>query len=87
MQLSIEDAKNNAAAIAKALNIKMAKVKQVQKYTEGMFDREAKVGMIKFTPPKVIYDGQNEYKTAFDRFQVAEVELEERITVVYEISN
>ena len=86
VQLSIEDAKNNAENISKALDIKLVKVKQVLKYKDGILSPPTTVNYIKFTPPKIAGDTQISYNTSFDKFQVEEVELEEKITIVYEIS-
>lgn len=83
VQLAIKDAIINANNISKALNIKIIRVKRVQKYVEGFSDR-AMVEMAKFTPPKIVGDEQN--KTSFDKFQVEDNVLEEKITIVYEIS-
>ena len=86
VQNAIEDAKSNANNIASTLKIKLIGVKQVQKYSQGLFERD-KVEIVKFTPPKVVGDTEIKYKTPFDKFQVEDVELEEKITIVYEISN
>ena len=86
VQQAIEDAKNNANNIAKSLEIKLLRVKQVSKYKEGLFYQTIETNMVKFTPPKVVGDTQFSYNTSFDKFQVEEVELEEKITIVYEIS-
>lgn len=87
VRLSIEDAKINANNICRALDIKIIKVKQVSKYKEGVFGlpEPPMINQIKFTPPNIVKD--EEVKTSFDRFQVEDVEFEERITIVYEISN
>jgi uncharacterized protein len=86
VQLSIEDAKINAENISKALDIKLVKVKQVLKYKDGILSPPMTVNYIKFTPPKIVGDTQISYNTSFDKFQVEDVELEEKITIVYEIS-
>ena len=86
VQLSIEDAKINANNICKALDLKIVRVKQVLKYKDGIFGNPPEINQIKFTPPKIIGDTQISYNTSFDKFQVEDVELEEKITIVYEIS-
>lgn len=85
VQLAVEDAKANANNISKALDMKIVGIKQIQKNADGLFDGN-KVEMVKFTPPKVIGDTEVKYKTAFDKFQVEDVEMEEKITIVFEIS-
>lgn len=84
VQLAIEDAKTNANNISNALGIKIIKVKQVQKYAEALFDKN-KIEIVKFAPPEIVRDTEIKYSTIFDKFQVEDVELEEKITVVYEI--
>ena len=81
---AIEDAKTNANNIAKTLDIKLVGVRQVYKYSPGPMEREP---MAKFSPPKLFRDNEVSYNTAFDKLQVEEIEFEEKITVVYEISN
>jgi uncharacterized protein len=86
VQLSIEDAKINANNICKALDIKIVRVKQVLKYKDGILGNPPTISQIMFTPPKIVGDTQISYNTSFDKFQVEDVELEEKITIVYEIS-
>ena len=86
IQEAIADAKINAQNIAKALDIKLIKVKKVLKYKEGTFGQPATISYIKFTPPKIVSDTQVSYNSSFDKFEVEDVELEEKITIVYEIS-
>jgi uncharacterized protein len=85
VQQAVADAKTNAMNIAQALNLRIIKVKQVQKY--GVMTDIPQVEMVKFTPPKVMHDREAMEATAFANFQVQEVELEEKITIVYEIAN
>jgi uncharacterized protein YggE len=87
VQLAIEDAKDNAKNIAKSLDIKLIRVKQVTKYKEGLFIPSIEINQIKFTPPKADYLSVKTYESSFDKFQVEDVELEEKITIVYEVSN
>jgi len=82
---AIEDAKSNANNIAKTLNIKLIGVKQVYKYSQGILNRD-NVEMVKFAKPNMS-DKQIKYNTAFDKLQVDDIEFEEKITIVYEISN
>jgi uncharacterized protein YggE len=86
VQQAIEDAKNNANNIAKSLDIKLLSIKQVSKYKEGLFNQTIVSEMVKFTPPKIVGDTQLAYKTSFGKFQVEDVELEEKIIIVYEIA-
>jgi uncharacterized protein len=81
--LAIEDAKTSAENIATALNIKLGKVTQVQKYGEGSME-SGKMEYVKFTPPMMVEDEKIQ-KTSFSDFDVEDVELEEQITVIYEI--
>lgn len=87
VQQAIADAKNNANNIAKSLDLKLLRVKQVSKYKEGLFNQSMEINVVKFIPPKVVGDTQIAYNSSFDKFQVEDVELEEKITVVYEASN
>jgi uncharacterized protein len=86
VQEAIVDAKTNAVNIAKALDIKLIRVKQVLKYKDGILGPPQVIHQVKFTPPKIVGDTQISYNTPFDKFEVEEVELEEKITIVYEIS-
>jgi uncharacterized protein YggE len=85
VRYSIEEAKANANNIANTLHVKLLRVKQVHKFMQEPIDVD-KVEMAKFTPPKIVNDNEVLIKTSFDKFQVDDIELEERITVVYEIS-
>ena len=85
IQHAIADAKLNANNIAAALNIKLVKVKQVLKYREGIFVTSMEINQVKFTPPTNVGDTEFSYNTSFDKFQVEDVELEEKITIVFQI--
>ncbi len=85
VQLAIENAKSNAINIATALDIKLGKVKQVQKSSTGAVMYKTEI--LKFSPPKIIRDEEVKFKTAFDKFEIEDVELDEQITVIYTISN
>lgn len=87
VSLAVADAGKNAANIAKSLQVKLLKVKQVLKYTGSLYNQPATTGLIKFTPPKLIGATKLIYSTPFDKFQVDEIDLEEKVTIVYEISN
>jgi uncharacterized protein YggE len=82
---AIADAKANAENIAKALNLKIVSVKQVYK---GAFPltRSDEIEMSKYTPPKVVKDETVIANTSFAKFQVVDVELDEKITVIFGIS-
>lgn len=84
VQLAIEDAKTNAASIANALDIKLGRVKQVQKSAYGLIIE--KLEDVKFTAPRIVGDTEIKYKTSFDKFEIEDVELDERITVIYTIA-
>ena len=86
VQLAIEDAKSNANNISKTLSLNINKIKQVFKTDEGMPVYSMEINQVKFTPPKIVADTDISYKTSFDKYQVEEVELIEKITIVYEIS-
>lgn len=87
VQLAIEDAKANAINISKNLGLSITKVKQVYKENARIQVMANQISFVKFTPPKIVGDTDISYKTSFDKFQVEETELEEKITVVYEVSN
>lgn len=86
VQKALIDAKSNADNIARTLNLKIIGVKQVSKYASNVNDRD-RTEIIQFTPPKIVKDEEEKINTSFDKFQVADIELDERITIVYEISN
>jgi uncharacterized protein YggE len=87
VQLAIEDAKINATNISKTLGIKLVRIKQVSKYVQGMLGVTTVANQVMFTPPKIVRDGDVSKPTSFEKFQVEDVELEEKITIVYEILN
>ena len=86
VQLAIEDAKSNANNISKTLSLKINKIRQIFKTEEGMPVYSWGINQVKFTPPKIGYNGDISYKTSFDKYQIEDVELSEKITIVYEIS-
>lgn len=83
VQFAIQDAKASAGNISRAADIRIGRIKQVRKSDEVavFFHLEE----VKFAPPKIVADRDIAYKTSFDNFQVDDVELEERITIIYEI--
>jgi uncharacterized protein len=85
VHLAIEDAKINANNIAKALDIKIIRVKSVQKFSEALFEH-SRMEPTRFTPPKIVEDTEIRYKTSFDKFQVEEIDMEEKNPIIYEIS-
>jgi uncharacterized protein len=84
---AIADAKTNANNIAKALNVKIIKVKQVLKYREAGLLTPVEIKQIQFTPPIIKEDAAISSNTSFKEFEMEDIELEEKITLVYEISN
>lgn len=84
VQIAINEAKNNAENIANALEVKLLNVKQVSKYTMRDYASASmmKVSEVKFNKPVIAMSNK---KTSFDKFEVEEKELEETITIVYEI--
>ena len=84
---AIIEAKNNAENIASALDVKLVDVKQVSKINMRDFAVAAasykSSDNIKFDRPRLAaYENP---KTSFDKLEVEEKELEETITIVYEI--
>lgn len=82
VQLAIKDAKENAENIATTLGVKLKEIKSVTKFTvSGPLERSASgiayAAAAMMSPPKV---------TAFAKYEVEEKELEEDITIVYEIA-
>ena len=76
VQKAIEDARINATNISQTLGVRITKIKQVHKYGEMILDA-TKIEMAKFTPPVLKKDTEIRYSTAFDKFQVEDMELEE----------
>ena len=85
VKIAISDAKSNAENIANALEVKLLYVKQVSKFTMRDFASASmmKVSEVKFAKPMMAMPNQ---KTSFDKFEVEEKELEETITIIYEIT-
>lgn len=87
--ISIENAKENAENIAKALNVKLNSIKRVYKHREDLDSfSNLKIDNVKFVKPIAAKaDEIINPKTSFDRYEVTEVEFNESITIVYEIVN
>lgn len=83
VQNAIADAKSYAENVANTLNVKINNVKQVTKFNPTEFTASEKVSEVKFNKP--VLTGAPNPKTSFDKFEVEEKELEETITIVYEI--
>jgi len=85
VQQAINDAVQNATNIATTLKVKIGNVKQVIKNKDGFNGQAPRIEMIKFTPPRIVKDTEIKHNTSFDKFEVSQVEIEERITIVFEI--
>lgn len=84
VQMAVLDAKSNAENIAKALDVKISNVKQVSKYNlRDLAVSAMKVDQVRFNKPLLAMAASA--KTSFYKFEVEEKELEETITIVYEI--
>ena len=81
---AITDAKYNAENIANALDLKLGNVKQVSKgFNELSVASYKNIGKADMKAEMAVGYGP---KTSFDKFEVQEEELEENITIIYEIS-
>lgn len=88
VEQAIINAKSNASNISKALSLKLTGIKQVSK-NQDIFLRYASPqveDLKKASLPQLKYDRMI-LPTSFEKFDVEEVELEERITIIYRISN
>ncbi|MBB1194274.1 hypothetical protein DNC80_11430 [Flavobacterium sp. SOK18b] len=84
VQIAIADAKSYAENVANTLNVTINNVKQVSKFSpRDYFTASEKVSEMKFD--KTMAASAPNPKTSFDKFEVEEIELEENITIVYEI--
>lgn len=82
VQIAIADAKSYAENVANTLNVTINNVKQVSKFSpRDYFTASEKVSEMKFDKTMAA----SAPKTSFDKFEVEEIELEENITIVYEI--
>lgn len=84
MIMAVQNAQASAGNIAKALGVKLGKVKHASKYGEVYQGDLRMYEMVKFTPPKGM-DVAYLHDTSFKDFEVQEVEIEEQINIVYEI--
>jgi hypothetical protein len=85
VQLAIEDAKNNAENMSKSLNVKLGDVKSVSKFGNRL-ELFGKLGDLKVAAAENYKFSAPMPKTSFDKFEVEEKELEESITITYEIT-
>lgn len=84
VQMAVLDAKSNAENIAKALDVKISNVKQVSKYNLQSDNRfVTRVAGERISQPMAAMAAGA--KTSFNKFEVEEKELQETITIVYEI--
>jgi uncharacterized protein len=80
---ALQEAQTSANNIATALGVKLGKVKHVSKYGD-VFTSVNKVEYARFTWPKgLLFDAAG--NTSFKDFDVQEIEIEEQITIIYEI--
>lgn len=87
VKIAIGEAKSNAENIANALEVKLLNVKQVSKFTMRDFESASMMKVSEIKMGKVMPAMASNQKTSFDKFDVEEKELEETITIVYEIIN
>lgn len=83
VQKAIEDAKDNADNISKTLNVKIVKVKSVSKFGNDAMPYSI-VEETKYKPLAMAANAPAP-PTAFSKYEVVEKELEESITIVFEI--
>jgi len=83
VQLAITDAQANADNIAKALKVTVVKIKSVSKFGNDMHYRI--VEEVKYKPMAAAMVSAP--PTSFSKYEVEEIELEENITIVFEIVN
>lgn len=84
VQIAIADAKSYAENVANTLNVTINNVKQVSKFSpRDYFTASEKVSEMKFD--KTMAASAPNPKTSFDKFEVEEIEVEETITIIYEI--
>lgn len=86
VKLAISDAKSNAENIASELNLKLVNIKKVTKYGERDYDEMISGSAVKFVKPSLKSASEVIQKTSFDKFEVEEKQLEETITIIYEIT-
>lgn len=86
LKIAINDAKSKAENIANALDVKLLNVKQVSKFTMRDFASAEMMKVSEINMVKVMPSMAPNQKTSFDKFEVEEKELEETISIVYEIA-
>lgn len=86
VQYAIGDAKNNANNISQTLGLKLNRIKQVRKNDLSLLEQPDVIQQVKFTSPKVVGDTESNTNLLFMNFQFEDVELEEKIIIVYEIT-
>ncbi|MCG2612584.1 SIMPL domain-containing protein [Flavobacterium sp. SM15] len=84
VQLAIEDAKRNAENMSKSLNVKLGDVKNVSKFGNRL-EYSGKFADLKVAAAESRKFSAPMPKTSFDKFEVEEEELEESITITFEI--
>ncbi len=77
---------SNADNIANTLNLKIVGVSEVSKYAIGWNDQVVDQDKM-YTIPKIVKDEEVETETSFNNFQVVDLELNENITIAYEIDH
>lgn len=82
--MAVGDAKNNAENISKTLNINFDYVKQLSKYIERIFNYNLKVDQVKLLKAIIANEMIND-SSSFGKFNIVNIELEEKIIIVYEI--
>ena len=86
LKIAIENAKENAINISELLDIKLNNIKLVSKYNiNNDFGSIRTIEEIKFKNVGAKDIKSDNPKTLFDKFEVDEIELEETITIIYEI--
>lgn len=86
VQQAITDAKANAVNIARALNVELKRIKQVAKKGDAILPYDNKIEFIRYTPPVVVEKLEDmRINSAFQQFEIEELDLTEEITIVYEI--
>lgn len=83
VQLALVDAKSKAAVIAKELGLKLGNIRKVSKYSPEL-ESIADMDIVKVTPPNIVYDKEIQYYSLFNNFQVSQINLEEKITIIFE---
>jgi uncharacterized protein YggE len=86
VQKAIADAEANAKNIAGALKLKLVKVKQVLKRNENYPPYPMEISGINFPVQKIEEIKEDNLITSFYKFNVEDIELEEKITIVFESS-